>query len=149
MSFEYYTIQQPSYIMSEGAKELSVSHWSGMFRVDFGNDVTTPPSYKPLLSVSEEAKRFIQSHRLTVRDIIEHIRALALNVGAASVNVDIFVDYDEVDEEGRPWEALRIAVCVPGLSTSEEVDTAIRLDEELGHAFPDLPAYFVVGCPGE
>ncbi|MFP3209444.1 MAG: hypothetical protein RXQ62_06645 [Nitrososphaeria archaeon] len=147
MSFEYYTTQQPSYTMSEGARGLSASHWSGMFRVDFGSDVTTPRH--TTLSVSEEAERFIQSHRLAVRDVIERIRELALSAGAASVDVDLFVDYDEVDEEGRPWEVLSITVCVPGLSASEEVDTAIRLDEELGRTFPDLPAYFAVECPGE
>jgi len=132
MSFEYSTIQQPSYTMSEGARGL---------------DVTTP--HHTMLSVSEEAERFIQSHQLTVRDVIERIRALALSAGAASIDVDLFVDYDEVDEEGRPWEALRITACFPGFSVSEEVDTAIRLNGELGRAFPDLPAYFAVECPGE
>ena len=69
--------------------------------------------------------------------------------GALSIDVDLYVDYDEVDEEERPWEALRIAVCFPRLSASEEVDTAIRLNGELARAFPDLPAYFAVECPGE
>jgi len=132
MSFEYSTIQQPSYTMSEGARGL---------------DVTTP--HHTMLSVSEEAERFIQSHQLTVRDVIERIRALALSAGAASIDVDLFVDYDEVDEEGRPWEVLRITVCFPGFSVSEEVDTAIRLNGELARAFPDLPAYFAAKCPGE
>jgi len=109
--------------------------------------VTTP--HHTALSVSEEAERFIQSHRLTVRDVIERIRALALSAGAANIDVDLFVDHDEVDEEGRPWEALRIAVCFPGFSVSEDVDTAIRLNGELARAFPDLPAYFAVECPGE
>jgi len=132
MSFESSTIQQSSYTTSEGARGL---------------DVTTP--HHTTLSISEEAERFIQPHRLTVRNVIGYIRALALSAGAASIDVDLFVDHDEVDEEGRPWEVLRIAVCVPGLSASEDVDTAIRLNGELARAFLDLPAYFAVECPGE
>jgi len=133
--------------MNKGTSGLSISHWSGVFGVDFGSDTTmSPPT---TLSISEEAERFIQPHRLTVRNVIGYIRTLALSAGAASIDVDLFVDHDEVDEEGRPWEALRIAVCFPRLSASEEVDTAIRLNGELARAFPDLPAYFAVECPGE
>jgi len=132
VGFEDSTVQRSIYATSEGARGL---------------DVTTP--HHTALSVSEEAERFIRSHRLAVRNVIERIRALALSAGAASIDVDLYVDYDEVDEEGRPWEALRITVCFPGFSASEDVDTAIRLNGELARAFPDLPAYFAVECPGE
>ena len=62
------------------------------------------------------------------------------------VSVDLSVDYDEYDEEEKPWKNLKITFCIQGIPINEKIEIINKLSRDFYAVFPDLPTYFVINC---
>ena len=113
-----------------------------------GTDIsgtTQPFPFK--LEVSKEAEEFIKSYNIPVSEVIHYIDLLIMSIGTVKdVSIDLCVDYDDLDEEEKPWENLKITFCLQDIPINEKTEIINKLSRDFYAVFPDLPAYFVVKC---
>jgi hypothetical protein len=107
--------------------------------------VTQPFLFK--LKVSREAKEFIKSFNIPVSEVVRYLNLLFSGIGTVKeVSVDLSVDYDEYDEEEKPWKNLKITFCIQGIPINEKTEIINKLSRDFYAVFPDLPTYFVINC---
>ena len=107
--------------------------------------VTQPFLFK--LKVSREAEEFIKSFNIPVSEVVRYINLLFSGIGTVKeVSVDLSVDYDEYDEEEKPWKNLKITFCVQDIPINEKTEIINKLSRDFYAVFPDLPTYFVINC---
>jgi len=109
------------------------------------NGVTQPFLFK--LKVSREAEEFIKSFNIPVSEVVRYLNLLFSSIGTVKeVSIDLSVDYDEYDEEEKPWKNLKITFCIQDIPINEKTEIINKLSRDFYAVFPDLPAYFVVKC---
>jgi hypothetical protein len=99
------------------------------------------------LKVSKEAEEFIKSFNIPVSEVVRYINLLFSGIGTVKeVSVDLSVDYDEYDEEEKPWKNLKITFCIQDIPINEKIEIINKLSRDFYAVFPDLPTYFVINC---
>jgi len=99
------------------------------------------------LKVSKEAEEFIKSFNIPVSEVVRYINLLFSGIGRVKdVSIDLSVDYDEYDEEEKPWKNLKITFCIQDIPINEKIEIINKLSRDFYAVFPDLPTYFVINC---
>jgi len=116
-------------------------------RFCIGDAISTTDGRTLCATISREARRILRRRRALLRAIM-FLMEEANRMGAVDVRVDYEEDWDQAIVKCRsgvgrdcreyPWRQMPVTVVIPGLSAEEEVDLAMRLDERLGEAHPEL-----------
>jgi hypothetical protein len=115
-----------------------------------GDAISTTDGRALCATISREVWRILRRRRALLRAIMSLIEE-ANRAGAVDVRVDYVEDWSQAIVKCRshrngvgrdcreyPWRRMPVTVVIPGLSAEEEVDLAMRLDERLGEAHPEL-----------
>jgi len=99
------------------------------------------------IEVSEEAKSFIQSFGVSVKEVVSALDLLLSWIGEVKhARVDLVVDYDEADDEEEPWKNLKVTLCMQDLPFTFRFKILNKLSRDIYKLFPEIPTYFSVKC---
>jgi len=99
------------------------------------------------LKVSREAEEFIKSFNIPVSEVVRYLNLLFSGIGTVKeVSVDLSVDYDEYDEEEKPWKNLKITFCIQDIPINEKIEIINKLSRDFYAVFPEIPTYFSLKC---
>ena len=99
------------------------------------------------IEVSEEAKRFIRSFGVSVKEVVSALYLLFSWIGEVKhARVDLVVDYGELDEKCQPWKNLKITLCLPDFPFVYRFKILDKLSRDFYALFPEIPTYYAIEC---